>query len=339
MKILLINDNPVVLRLLVLCTRDESVVLDEAVSADAVRGDDYDIIFVDEASYGADVAELLTLLGRCKKVYISYGNEAMKGFDTTIKKPFLPSQILELMENLEVQEDVLGSVEEDHFIFPLATEETSEEKHEEDIEEIIEEAEMPSIFPLTGNDDVLEIMQEDEVLEIGEENPAVLDENEIDKIKALLDMDEEELELPSETLSDDEYETRKMEVIKEQLIADGLEIVGEEEIVEELSATGEKRKEKKKNKSKKNKENKKHKTSKKIDSKSFEDKKSKKKKNDSKKNDSKKKKKKEVIFTEEELESIEDAIEVAVGTMTKKQMKKLLKGKKIEVSIELEGDK
>jgi len=315
MKILLINDNPVVLRLLVLCTRDESVVLDEAVSADAVRGDDYDIIFVDEASYGADVAELLTLLGRCKKVYISYGNEAMKGFDTTIKKPFLPSQILELMENLEVQED-------DHFIFPLATEETSEEKYEEDIEKSIEESEMPSIFPLLENDDILEEIQEDEVLEIGEETPAVLDENEIDKIKALLDMDEEELELPSETLSDDEYETRKMEAIKEQLIADGLEIVGEEEIVEELSAKRKKKKEKKK------------KTSKKTEDKKLQNKKSKKKKSDNKKS-----KKKEVTFTEEELESIEDAIEFAVATVSKKQMKKLLKGKKIEVSIELEGDK
>jgi len=317
MKILLINGNPVVSRLLVLCTRDESVMLDEVVSVDAVRGDGYDIIFVDEASYGIDVAELLTLLGRCKKVYISYDDEAMKGFDTSIKKPFLPSQILELMENLDVQEDVLEkaeSVEEDHFISPSATEETSEEKHEEDIVEGIEESDMISIFPLSENDDALEVIQEDEMLERGEESPSVLDENEINKIKALLDIDEEELELPFETLSDDEYETRKIEVIKEQLMADGLEIVGEEEIVKELSATGEKRKEKKKNKSKKNKEIKKNKTS-------------------------KKKKKKEVTFTEEELESIEDAIEVAVGTMTKKQMKKLLKGKKIEVSIELEGDK
>ena len=317
MKILLINGNPVVSRLLVLCTRDESVMLDEVASVDTVRGDGYDIIFVDEASYGIDVAELLTLLGRCKKVYISYDDEAMKGFDTSIKKPFLPSQILELMENLDVQEDVLEkaeSVEEDHFISPSATEETSEEKHEEDIVEGIEESDMISIFPLSENDDALEVIQEDEMLERGEESPSVLDENEINKIKALLDIDEEELELPFETLSDDEYETRKIEVIKEQLMADGLEIVGEEEIVKELSATGEKRKEKKRKKSKRNKEIKKNRTS-------------------------KKKKKKEVTFTEEELESIEDAIEVAVGMMTKKQMKKLLKGKKIEVSIELEGDK
>jgi hypothetical protein len=58
-----------------------------------------------------------------------------------------------------------------------------------------------------------------------------------------------------------------------------------------------------------------------------------------KKSDNKKSKKKEIAFTEEELESIEDAIEVAVGTVSKKQMRKLLKGKKIEVSIEIEGDK
>lgn len=350
MKILLINDNPVVSRLLVLCTREESVVLDEAVSADTVKSDDYDIVLVDEASYGADVAELLTLLGRCKKVYISYDNEAMKGFNTTIKKPFLPSQILELIENLGSEEEVIEqeveTIEEDHFIFPLATEESLEENTpEEKSEEGIEESEMPTIFPLSENDDTLEEIQEDGIFEIGEEeNPAVLDSNEIDKIKALLDMEEEELELPTEDLSDDEYETRKIEVIKEQLIADGLEIVGEEEIVEVLSSKSEKKKEKKKkNKSKKKKTSKKT-GSKNFEDKKLEDKKSKKKKSDSKKSDnkkseSKKSKKKEIAFTEEELESIEDAIEVAVGTMTKKQMKQLLKGKKIDVSIEIEGDK
>lgn len=323
MKILLINTNPVVSRLLVLCTRDESVVLDESVRADTVKGDDYDIVLVDEAAYGADVAELLTLLDRCKKVYLSYDNEPMKGFDTTIKKPFLPSQILELIENLEPEEEVLEqevkSTEEDHFIFPLATEESLKENEE-----------IPSIFPLPDTDDMIEDMQEDEVLEVAkeDENPAVLDSTEIDKIKVLLDMGEEELELPTIDLSDDEYETRKIEVIKEQLIADGLEIVGEEEIVEVLSAKSEKKKEKKKkNKSKKKK-------NKKTENKKYDNKKS-----EEKKNGSKKSKKKEVAFTETELESIEDAIEVAVATVTKKQMKQLLKGEKIEVSIKIEGDK
>ena len=333
MKILLINDNPVVSRLLVLCTRGETVVLDEVINVNAVKDDGYDIVFVDEASYESNVAELFSVLDNCKKVFISYDNQPMDGFDVTIKKPFLPSQILELIENSEPEDEVqkdemleeeVETVEEDHFIFPLATEEKSEEEiQKEEIE--VEKEEMPSIFPLS--DDVLD----EEVLEVVEEdeNPAVLDSNEIDKIKALLDMDEEELALPTEDLSDDEYEIRKMEAIKEQLIADGLEIVAEEEIVEALSATNEKKSVKKKKKNKSKKKNQEYK-------KSTE---SKKDKTNKKSKKSKIKKKKEITFTEEELESIEDAIEVAVGTVTKKQMKQLLKGKKIEVSIEIEGDK
>jgi len=59
MKILLININPVVSRLLALCTRDEYIDLDEVVSADAVEKFSYDIVFVDEASYVDDVQDLL----------------------------------------------------------------------------------------------------------------------------------------------------------------------------------------------------------------------------------------------------------------------------------------
>ena len=71
--------------------------------------------------------------------------------------------------------------------------------------------------------------------------------------------DEVDLHENDEVLSDDEYEARKMKAIKEQLIADGLEIVEENEIVEELSIpaldaieeSGEKLGKKKKSKKKK----------------------------------------------------------------------------------------
>ena len=53
----------------------------------------------------------------------------------------------------------------------------------------------------------------------------------------------------------------------------------------------------------------------------------------SRKNKSKKKK---IDFTEVELERIEDAVEVAIATLKRKQMRKLLKGKKIDVTIQLE---
>ena len=49
-----------------------------------------------------------------------------------------------------------------------------------------------------------------------------------------------------------------------------------------------------------------------------------------------KKKKKKIAFTEVELERIEDAVEVAIATLKRKQMKKLLKGKEVKVTVKLE---
>jgi hypothetical protein len=149
-----------------------------------------------------------------------------------------------------------------------------------------------------------------------------LDSIEVEKIKALLNM-EDELDI-TEELSEDEIEVRKIEVIKEQLIADGLEIIDEDEIVEELSA--------------------------KDTIKIFEDdvlpqvenitiiKSEKKEKRKKKKNKSKKKDKKILDYTEQELEKIEDAIQMAMVTLERKQMKKLMKGKKIKVEVQIKGE-
>lgn len=291
MNILLINANPVVSRLLILCTRDDAVLLDEVATVDEVQGHDYNVVFVDESSYGRDVAELVGSLKSAKKVFISYRSDAMRGFDVTIKKPFLPSQITELITGVEVnkEEDVLD-VEEETLV-----------KEEEELNEVL-----PSIFPLSTEE-----ASEVEVLAEEEKTSAVLDVDEIEKIKVLLDMDED-LEALETELSDEEIESRKIEVIKEQLIADGLEIVDENEIVEELSigldgtlgsAKKAKNQKAKKKKSKKSK---------------------------------KKNKAKKLKFTDETMEHIEDAVEMVMANMTKKQMKKLLKGKEIEVQIKLE---
>ena len=123
MKILLININPVVSRLLALCTRDEHIGLDEVVSADAVDKTSYDIVFVDEASYVNDVQDLLSALEVRKKVFISYAGEGMRGFDVTIKKPFLPSQIINIIENITVND----SDEKEEEVVPSEIEPTKTE--------------------------------------------------------------------------------------------------------------------------------------------------------------------------------------------------------------------
>ena len=300
MHILLINVNPVVSRLFVLCTRDDEVLLDEVTDVASIENNVYDIVFVDETSYNQDVVEFLSSLSTIKKVFISYQSDSVDGFDMTIKKPFLPSQIIEILEDTKENSETLEEIEDSS-----APEET----------ESFFEEEQPSIFPLeTEEEDLLGIDEVSlDILEKKEEQqPTVLDGDEIEKIKSLLDMDDED-DIVDEMLSEEEIEAKKVQIIKDQLIAEGLEIVEENEIIDELS----------------------------IDlNGAFNKKESKKKKvkKDMKKEKLKKKKSKKIQFTEKNLERIEDAVEMVMANMTKKQMKKLLKGKEIEVSVKLEDN-
>jgi len=282
MKILLINANPVVSRLLALCTRDEDIVLDEVKSVDKLKDTDYDLLFVNDASYEEEIDALLGKKRIRKKIYITYNEEPVEGFDLTIKKPFLPSQIIEVIQSVDMSEVIEEDEEETLSLSSDAIEE----------EEVEREA-LPPIFPLTSQ-------KSEETVEPSESNvPEVLDSSEIEKIKALLDMDDEIVE--DEPKNDDEYEARKVKIIKEQLIADGLEIVEEDEIVEELSTIVA-------NTSKKSKKSK------------------------------KKKKKKDSPFSKKELARIEAAVEAALTKMKPKKMQKLLKGKKMEIKIKLEDE-
>ena len=294
MHILLININPVVSRLISFCMREDNMSLEEVQDVGAVARDRYDVLFVDEASYGDETETLLANLIIRKKVFLSSSNEIadeLRLFDTVIKKPFLPSQITAVLESLE-EDETLDVSTEIPSIFPLVDDEVKVEELEENADETVEED---------------EAVEEDE-----KTGTKVLDSNEIDKIKALLEMEEE-----VEAVSDEEYESRKVEVIKQQLIADGLEIVDEDEYVEALSKKPlAKKKEKvKKMRSRKN-----------------EDKKNRSKK--SKKEKIKKDKKKEVeVFT------FEEALLAAVEGMKVKKIKKLLRGAEVTIKINFKDRK
>ncbi len=278
MKILLINFNPVVSRLFALCTRDAHIELDEVEEvSDVERGKHYDLLFVDDASYVESVKEFMESRSIGKKVFISYEPGSVSGFDLTLKKPFLPSQILNIIENATVAEEVKEEEEEAPVIFPLDEEEKNIEESKEDSEVT------PSIFPLAT--------EETEEEEIVPENPHILDSREIEKIKDLLDMEENEILPVEEELPEEVVEQRKVEAITAQLIADGLEIVEEEEIVKTIQA-GKK---------------------------------------------SKKKKKKEDTgpFSKEEFDAIQKAFREALFSLKPKKIKKLLKGKKVELKLKL----
>ena len=182
MKILLINTNPVVSRLLALCTRDAQMELDEVRSLEAVQNNGYDVLFVDEASYEAMMHASLHKLGARKKVLLSFSADLLKGFDEVVKKPFLPSQILQVLAGVDMSEEA------------------------------------------------------DEPLEAF--STKVLNLDEITRIKELLETQEDETAaIEEDFLEEDNYEARKIKVIKEDLIAQGLEILEEDEMVEALSVS------------------------------------------------------------------------------------------------------
>ncbi|MDQ7046261.1 MAG: hypothetical protein Q9M39_01010 [Sulfurovum sp.] len=194
MKILLINTNPVVSSLLVMCTRDVELLLDEVADVNEVKDVEYDLVFVDDDSYVDAVDTFFEKRSIQKKIFISYVEEGVVGFDESIQKPFLPSQI----------HNVIESVKKDFIL---------EEEDDDDDE-----------FEFTDKS----------VL-------SVLDEGEIAKIKALLEMDDEEESI--DFLNEDEVHFRKVEVIKEQLISEGLEILDEDEIIQSLSTQTKEKKE------------------------------------------------------------------------------------------------
>lgn len=210
MHILLVNTNPVVSRLFALCMRESGFELEEAEAFQNLGRASYDIVFVDEASYTEEARALLLGIQAGERVLLSKSLELTpeaKAFDRLVKKPFLPSQITEVVEKYASIEKEMDEEEESlQAFFPLSSGEESEEK------------EMP------------------------QPEPAVLDLGEIDRIKALLEMENDDI--AEHPVNEEEIEHRKVEVIKQQLIADGLEIVDEDEIVEVLSRSVKPKKEK-----------------------------------------------------------------------------------------------
>jgi len=288
MHILLLNTNPVVSRLLSLCIREEGIVLEEITDISMMKHDQYDIAFIDDGSYVSEVQDLLPNLKIGKKVFLSgkHGSiVALENFDEVITKPFLPSQITAVIEGFSAKAEVMEDHKEEPFIFPL-----SQEEPITDITETDEKTEKKSIETL--------------------QDPEVLDSHEIERIKALLEEDENDEEV-LQIEDEDAYEARKVEVITEHLEADGLEIISEDEIVNILSTEPEKKQMNKKKAKKAKKSQKMEKAEKKRSKKA----------------------------PKEETYTFEEALIAAIEGMKPKKIKKLLKDAEVTIKINFKDKK
>lgn len=124
MKLILINKNPIVKKLVTLSTQKAGVALESFESIDEAGSLDADYVFIDDELIGDDTASKLGQEGAKLGCFASKDKESPEGFDICIQKPFLPTELVDILSTKsaapsdtdtppEKTEDVMGFEEHD----------------------------------------------------------------------------------------------------------------------------------------------------------------------------------------------------------------------------------
>nr|WP_275851205.1 hypothetical protein [Sulfurimonas sp. SAG-AH-194-C20] len=180
MNILLINDNPVVNKLVTLSAQKTSDTLEVVESIDSLESTSYDLVVIDDTLYSDELhMELNAKVQYSKSLYIcSRDAEEVSGFTKTLKKPFLPTDLVELFSSLSKEVDEI-----DLSVLEI------EDLEEDEIEELesLEEDEIEELESLEEDEiEELESLEEDEIEELES-----LEEDEIEELERL---EEDEIE-------------------------------------------------------------------------------------------------------------------------------------------------
>lgn len=230
MKILLLNNNPVVNKLVTLSaqkTGDDLVLAD---SIEAVESRNYDLLIVDDALYSSDIMdELYGKIEYTKSLFVcSRDAMATDEFDAVLKKPFLPTDLVELLANFSksITPEKKSDIKEEMFKSSDTFQSSDDFGHEleeldgfGDLEEIdtidvernnFKMDEFEDMSDFEGTLDVDDSFDDLDALEgfedIGEEESGVLDKDDLKEVQTLLD----------ETESDEfDFDTHEEIVIEE----------------------------------------------------------------------------------------------------------------------------
>ena len=216
MKILLLNDNPVVTKLVTLSAQKTSDTLEVVDNVDAIEGSSYDLLVVDDTLYSTEAMSALNeKITFSKSLYIcSRDAESVDTFTSTLKKPFLPTDLVELFasfgENISKVEEVNieSDAESDEVSELDELEEISLENDSDEADKEPEELEDISLDEdIDELDDDLELEDLEEV-ELDEELD--LDDVELEEELNLDDLDKE-VDLESDAKSDEDSELDELE--------------------------------------------------------------------------------------------------------------------------------
>lgn len=182
MKILLLNTNPVVNKLVTLSSQKTGDTLESHESLTELRLDsEFDLIIVDDSLYSD---ELMEALGQRiiyhKSLYIhSRESQVPDGFNDSLKKPFLPTDLLDKFINfskdIKVSNGTQAAKSEDGFTQEVGS----------DFEELDD---LDIVTPYESYNDIVEDL--DDLVENNESQSlsnGVLDKDELDEVRSLLD--------------------------------------------------------------------------------------------------------------------------------------------------------
>lgn len=221
MKILLLNENPVVNKLVTLSAQKTSDELEIAHSLDEIKGEQYDLLVVDDTLYNEEVMDALkSKIKFSKSLYIySKAAKQAEGFTSTLKKPFLPTDLVELFSFLGKD---IGTMKNDEEEFLL--DEGGDDLSLESLDDISLDSELSLEDDELSLDDVNEdaLSSLDDDLSFDEElDDSVLDDEEVQEVQSLLDDTDEAKESLDDDLSfDDELSDELPESLDDSLSFD-----------------------------------------------------------------------------------------------------------------------
>ncbi len=225
MQILLVNDNPSVSKLINLTAKKYGYSLDELADINELETKNKDIVFIDDAlSSKIDLVELRNLTNCDEFVYIGKKNDIKPDeYKYMLTKPFLPSDFHDIVENISSLKNVAEEVFEDSDLLD-SVEDEKLKKEEFKIDDI----DLDNISNIEENlDEDINLdldneSNEDEKTEEPEninnlhkeeaevDIPAILDKEDIDEVKELLD--EEESDRKEVDNMDEIIDTKDLEI-------------------------------------------------------------------------------------------------------------------------------
>ncbi|MBU0631659.1 hypothetical protein KKA17_03360, partial [bacterium] len=222
MNILLLNDNPVVTKLVTLSAQKTGNDIEISNNVNDIQTNTYDLLVMDETIYSPELMdELNEKISYKHSVFmVSRGSDAAVGFDHEVKKPFLPTDLVELfslISNSMIEpEQKASKTDSADMDDEIAADDTMMEDHDlDELDDLKNDDKFDNLDDSLADELDLDNLDFDD-LELDHE-PAVasiLDHDEVQEVKNLLDetdADEDDFDLDDFGLEEEETAEPVME--------------------------------------------------------------------------------------------------------------------------------